>query len=47
MTDPHLTRHDLDGPTRAVVLVLHGGKPRSAQSVDGRSASWRRAAWLA
>ena len=29
-----------------MVLVLHGGKPRSAQAVDGRSASWRRAAWL-
>jgi pimeloyl-ACP methyl ester carboxylesterase len=29
-----------------MVLALHGGKPRSHQSVDGRSASWRRAAWL-
>ncbi|WP_232676473.1 alpha/beta hydrolase [Nocardioides sp. R-C-SC26] len=41
-----LLRLDLpDGATpRAVVLVLHGGKPRSAQAVDGRSASWRRMA---
>jgi pimeloyl-ACP methyl ester carboxylesterase len=29
-----------------MVLVLHGGKPRSSQPVDGRSASWRRALWL-
>jgi pimeloyl-ACP methyl ester carboxylesterase len=29
-----------------MVLVLHGGKPRSTQAVDGRSASWRRALWL-
>ncbi|GAB3036899.1 alpha/beta hydrolase [Nocardioides flavus (ex Wang et al. 2016)] len=47
MTDPLLTRHDpVAGPARALVLVLHGGKPRSTQSVDGRSASWRRALWL-
>ena len=26
--------------------MLHGGKPRSAQPVDGRSASWRRSAWM-
>jgi pimeloyl-ACP methyl ester carboxylesterase len=25
-----------------LVLLLHGGKPRSQQPVDGRSASWRR-----
>lgn len=51
MTDPHLTSYDAtalaDGDVRAVVLVLHGGKPRSRQVVDGRSASLRRAAWLA
>ena len=47
MTDPHLTRHDVvDGQTRALILMLHGGKPRSTQSVDGRSASWRRMLWL-
>ena len=32
---------------RAVVLMLHGGKPRSRQAVDGRSASWRRSDWMA
>ena len=26
--------------------MLHGGKPRSEQPVDGRSASWRRPAWM-
>ena len=46
MSDPHLTTYDAPGRPRAMVLVLHGGKPRSSQSVDGRSASWRRAAWL-
>lgn len=46
MTDPHLTTYDAPGRPRAVVLVLHGGKPRSRQAVDGRSASWRRALWL-
>jgi predicted esterase len=30
------------GGTSGVVLMLHGGKPRSEQLVDGRSASWRR-----
>lgn len=46
MTDPLLTRRDAPGDARAMILVLHGGKPRSQQSIDGRSASWRRAAWL-
>ena len=27
---------------RGLVLLLHGGKPRSRQAVNGRSASWRR-----
>lgn len=47
MTDPHLTTYDATDEVRAVVLVLHGGKPRSRQAVGGRSASLRRAAWLA
>lgn len=42
---PTLTRHDLTDP-RALVLVLHGGKPRSEQVVDGRSASWQRMATM-
>jgi pimeloyl-ACP methyl ester carboxylesterase len=42
-TVPSLTRHDVPDP-RAVVLLLHGGKQRSQQPVDGRSASWRRMA---
>jgi pimeloyl-ACP methyl ester carboxylesterase len=46
VTDPHLTTYDAPGTPRAMVLVLHGGKPRSSQPVDGRSASWRRALWL-
>ena len=46
MTDPLLTKYDAAGRPRAVILVLHGGKPRSRQSIDGRSASWRRALWL-
>ena len=46
MTDPILTKYDAPGDARAMVLVLHGGKPRSRQAIDGRSASWRRALWL-
>ena len=46
MSDPLLTRYDAHGPARAMILVLHGGKPRSTQLVDGRSLSWRRALWL-
>lgn len=46
MTDPHLTTADAPGSTQAMILVLHGGKPRSRQAVDGRSASWKRALWL-
>ena len=45
MATPVLTR--LDAPdARAVVLLLHGGKERSDEPVDGRSASWRRMALL-
>ncbi len=40
---PSLTRRDAAG-ARALVLVLHGGKPASREPVDGRSASWRRMA---
>ena len=40
---PSLTRLDAPSP-RAVVLMLHGGKESSTVEVDGRSASWRRAA---
>ncbi|PUA80885.1 alpha/beta hydrolase [Nocardioides currus] len=32
---------------RGIVLMLHGGKPRSRQAVGGRSASWRRSDWMA
>jgi pimeloyl-ACP methyl ester carboxylesterase len=47
VSKPYLTTYDAPGRPRAMVLVLHGGKPRSNQTVDGRSASWRRAGWLA
>ncbi|MCF6377022.1 lysophospholipase [Nocardioides KLBMP 9356] len=47
MSEPTLSTYDAPEHPRAMVLVLHGGKPRSRQSVDGRSASWRRASWLA
>lgn len=47
MPDLHVTTYDGPHEPSSVVLVLHGGKPRSQQVVDGRSASWRRAAWLA
>ncbi len=46
MSHPLLTRYDAPGRPRALILMLHGGKPRSRQPVDGRSASWRRALWM-
>lgn len=46
MTDRLLTKYDAPGDARAMILVLHGGKPHSRQPIDGRSASWRRALWL-
>ena len=39
---PLLTRLDAPGKPRGLVLMLHGGKETSTQTVDGRSASWRR-----
>jgi alpha-beta hydrolase superfamily lysophospholipase len=46
VTDPHLTTYDAPGRTRAMILVLHGGRPHSREAVGGRSASWQRALWL-
>lgn len=43
---PGLTRHDSVTNPVAAVLVLHGGKDRSAAPVTGRSLSWQRAAAL-
>lgn len=42
-TGPSLTQYAGPASPRGVVLMLHGGKERSQQAVDGRSASWRRA----
>ncbi len=44
MTDVHVTRYDASVRPDAVILMLHGGKDRSQQVVDGRSLSWRRSA---
>ena len=46
MSDPLLTTYDVAGTPRAMVLVLHGGKPRSDRVIGPTSASWRRASWL-
>jgi predicted esterase len=46
VTDALLTRHDTPGRPEAIVLMLHGGRPTSRLAVDGRSASWRRSAWM-
>lgn len=46
MPTPTLTRLEPTPTPRAVVLLLHGGRPSSEQLVDGRSASWRRMAVL-
>lgn len=44
---PSLTRFDAPEPSRAIILMLHGGKPNSRAVVDHRSASWQRTAWMA
>jgi predicted esterase len=41
---PHLTRYDAGVRPRALIVMLHGGKERGHQVVDGRSLSWRRTA---
>lgn len=41
---PSLRRLDAPGTPRAVILMLHGGRPSSTEPVDARSASWRRVA---
>jgi predicted esterase len=46
MSGPSLTRRDPDGATRAVVLMLHGGRADGHAPVDERSASWRRSRWM-
>ena len=43
-TAPGLTRHDVVGAPRGVVLLLHGGTQVSHSPVEARSASWRRSA---
>lgn len=44
---PSLTRLNPSSRPSAIILMLHGGKPRSHDVVDGRSASWQRSAWMA
>lgn len=41
---PALTRCDVEGTPRGVVLLLHGGTQASHSPVEARSASWRRSA---
>ena len=44
---PSLTRLDAPDTPGSVILMLHGGTPRSRDAVDGRNASWLRSAWMA
>ncbi len=46
MAAPSLTRRDVAGPTRGLVLMLHGGSADGVHPVDERSASWRRSRWM-
>lgn len=46
MPGPELSRRDVEGSPHGLILMLHGGKERSLTPVDGRSASWRRSAWM-
>ncbi|WP_208544097.1 alpha/beta hydrolase [Nocardioides seonyuensis] len=47
MTDSDVTRYDTTGRPRAVIVMLHGGKPHSTLAADRRSASWLRSASMA
>lgn len=44
---PTVTRYAAPAGPTGVVLMLHGGKDRGTDVVDGRSASWRRSATMA
>ena len=44
---PFLTRVDGPESPNALILMLHGGKPRSTDVVGDGSASWQRTAWMA
>ena len=44
LTEPHWTRYDASVRPQALILMLHGGKDRGHEVVDGRSLSWRRTA---
>lgn len=47
VTGPSLTQYAAPTAPRGVVLMLHGGKERGQEVVDGRSASWRRSSSMA
>jgi predicted esterase len=44
---PSLRRYAAPDVIRGAVLMLHGGKERGQEIVDGRSASWRRSSAMA
>lgn len=46
MPAPELTRRDVDGRPRGLILMLHGGKSVSLAAVDDKSSSWRRSNWM-
>ncbi|MDN5895969.1 MAG: lysophospholipase [Nocardioides sp.] len=42
VSHPSLTKYDVPGSPRALILMLHGGKKHSFMPVDWRSTSWQR-----
>ena len=46
MTEPSLSRRDVDGRPNGLVLMLHGGRADGHAPVDDRNASWRRSRWM-
>lgn len=46
MPSPSLTRHDVEGSPRGLVLMLHGGRADELDPVDESSTSWRRSHWM-
>jgi len=46
MPAPSLTRRDVVGMPRGLVLMLHGGRADGHTAVEESSASWRRSRWM-
>jgi predicted esterase len=46
MPTPEITRLDVEGRPKGLILMLHGGKADGLDLVDEKSLSWRRSNWM-